>query len=279
MSLNNDLALSAARLRLKVLEMALKAKKGHVPPAFSCMDLVVSLYHGGLLNVDANNPKNPLRDRFILSKGHACLSLYTVMADLGFFPESELENFAGDGAFLPGHPDLEIPGVEAISGSLGHGLGLASGMALSARISKQDWKAVVILGDGECQEGSVWEAAMFASQQKLVNLTAIVDCNGLGATNYTDQVISLEPFTDRWRSFGWDCVEIDGHDFAAIRNGLLDNRGDRPRAIIARTIKGKGVSFMENSPKWHHQLPQGEQVEQALLQLQTQIERLSGLSE
>jgi len=279
MSTHNDLALVAAKMRLKALNMALKAKKGHVPPAFSCMELVVSLYHGGFLNVDANDPRKRKRDRFVLSKGHACLAQYTVLADLGFFPEDELDDFAGNGSFLPGHPDLEIPGVEAISGSLGHGLGLTAGMVLAARMNKEDCKAVVILGDGECQEGSIWEAAMFAGQQKLSNLTAIVDYNGLGATNYMDKVISMEPFADRWESFGWDCVEIDGHDFVAIEKALTQGRGQRPRAIIARTTKGKGVDFMENSPKWHHQLPQGDQVADALSQLQNQINNLSAMSD
>ncbi|MDV7339022.1 transketolase [Terasakiella sp. A23] len=279
MPLRNELALVAARLRLRALQAALKAKKGHVPPAFSCMELVVSLYHGGLLNVDAKEPEKRDRDRFILSKGHACLALYTAMSDCGFFPDEELDDFAGNGSVLPGHPDLEIPGVEAISGSLGHGLGLGSGMALAARMNRENWKTVVVLGDGECQEGSIWEAAMFAGQQKLSNLTAIVDYNGLGATNYMDNVISMEPFADRWTSFGWNAIEIDGHDFVAIEQALTSGLDDRPRAIIAKTTKGKGVDFMENSPKWHHALPQGEQVEEAISQLQSKIDALTDLSE
>lgn len=277
MVLNNDLALVAARLRKRALEAALKAKKGHVPPAFSCMELVVSLFHGGVLNVDPAHPKKADRDRFILSKGHACLALYTAMSDCGFFPDVELDDFAGKGSFLPGHPDLEIPGVEAISGSLGHGLGLGSGMALAARMNKESWSTYVILGDGECQEGAIWEAAMFAGQQKLSNLTALVDYNGLGATNYMDKVISMEPFVERWSSFGWNAVEIDGHDFSAIRQAILTGRDERPRAIIARTTKGKGVDFMENSPKWHHALPQGPQVDDALAQLQRHIDSLTDL--
>ncbi|SCA57843.1 putative transketolase N-terminal section [Candidatus Terasakiella magnetica] len=279
MASNNELALIAAKMRLRALKAALKAKKGHVPPAFSCMDVVVSLFEDGLLNVNPDEPKAPTRDRFILSKGHACLALYTIMSHRGFFGDEELDDFAGHGSFLPGHPDLEIPGVEAISGSLGHGLGLGSGMALAARMNGEDWKTTVILGDGECQEGSIWEAAMFAGQQKLSNLTAIVDYNKLGATNFTDNVISLEPFADRWTSFGWNCVEIDGHDYNAIRKAYTQGRDERPRAIIAHTTKGKGVDFMENSPKWHHALPQGEQVEEALAQLQGQIDALSDMSE
>lgn len=260
----------AARLRIVALETALRAGKGHVPPAFSWVEIAVALFHGGVLRLRPHEPNWPDRDRFILSKGHGCLTLYAAMADLGFFNRSELDSFAKGGALLPGHPDPVIPGVEAVSGSLGHGLGVGSGMALGARLDGRDALTVVVLGDGELHEGSVWEAAMFAAHHKLSRLTAIIDRNGLASTGYTEDVLQLEPLAGRWRSFGWDVVEIDGHSFEAI-DGVLDGlraRTDpRPLAVIARTVKGRGVTFMENSPQWHHRMPKGDEIEQARRQL------------
>jgi transketolase len=270
MKLHNDLIVKSAEIRLISLQTALKAGKGHVPPAFSWADVAVALFYGGILKYKAEDPNWTGRDRFILSKGHGCLTLYAILADLGFFPKCELDEFAGDGSLLPGHPDIKIPGVDAMSGSLGHGLGTASGFALSARLDGTDQRAFVVLGDGECHEGSVWEAAMFAGHQKLSNLVAIIDRNNLAATNFTENVISLEPFADRWTSFGWECKSIDGHSFDQILNTLSSanlKAQTKPLAIIANTTKGKGVDFMENSPNWHHQLPKDDQVDIALNQL------------
>lgn len=269
-----ELAHKAAAVRLKSLEMALAAKKGHVPPAFPWTEIGVALYYGGILRHDPRSPRWAQRDRFILSKGHACLPLYVMLADLGYFPADELNRFTGDGALLPGHPDPEIPGVECMSGSLGHGLGTGAGMALAARLRGEDWMTYVVLGDGECQEGSVWEAAMFAGHQRLSRLVAIVDRNGLGATARTEDSVALEPLADRWASFGWEVVEVPGHslpDLVDVLGGARHRSGGKPLAVIARTVKGKGVPFMENSPDWHHRLPKGDEVEEALTTLRAAL--------
>ncbi len=253
----------AAELRLTALETALCGKKGHIPPAFSWAELAVALFYGGVLRLRPEEPKWEGRDRFILSKGHACLTLYAALADRGFFPTEELKRFASGGSLLPGHPDVEIPGIEACSGSLGHGLGLGTGMALAGRLDFAPWRVFVVLGDGECNEGSVWEAAMLAGHQRLHNLIAVIDRNGLGATDYTESYLSLEPLAERFRSFGWEAAEVDGHDVAGLVEvlSLARERTDgRPFALIARTVKGRGVPFMENSPLWHHRMPKGDEV-------------------
>jgi len=265
-----DLPAIAKRIRRTSLEAALKAKKGHIPPAFSWADIGVALYYGGILRVKPEQPHWAERDRFILSKGHGCLALYAILADRGFFPKEKLDQFAGDGALLPGHPDPDIPGVEAVSGSLGHGLGTGAGMALAARLDRKPWRVFTVLGDGECQEGSIWEAAMFAGQHRLGNLIAIVDNNKLAATDFTDNIVTLGPVADRFRVSGWDAESVDGHDFGQLLRALdpkaLEAR-QKPLAIIANTIKGRGVDFMENSPLWHHQMPKNDQIERARAQL------------
>lgn len=257
----------ALEVRRIALEMAVKAGKGHIPPAFSWVDLAVVLFYGNILDVDPKNPNYANRDRFILSKGHACLTLYVILADLGFFSEEHLWTFAKPEGILPGHPDTEIPGIEASTGSLGHGLGIAAGNALASRLDGRNWGSYVLLGDAECHEGSIWEAMMFAGQQKLGKLVAIIDRNGLGATNFTEAYASLEPLDKRVRSFGWDVVELDGHDYRQIYDCLQSakSRGavDKPLCVIARTIKGRGVRYMENSKYWHHQMPKDHQIEEA----------------
>lgn len=266
----NDLRDKAVQIRRTVLETALAAKKGHVPPAFSWVEIGVALYYGGILRVDTARPDWTGRDRFILSKGHACLTLYAILADLGFFPKSHLGEFAGNGALLPGHPEPQIPGVDAISGSLGHGLGFAAGMSLAARLDGQSWRTFTVLGDGECQEGSIWEAAMFAGQHKLGNMIAILDNNKLAATDFVDNIVTLKPVAERFRDCGWDAETIDGHDFDQLLRALSPARLEKqqkPLMIIADTIKGRGVDFMENSPQWHHQMPKGEQIASARAQL------------
>ena len=266
----NDLKDKARQIRLTSLQTALKAKKGHVPPAFSWTEIGVALYFGGILNVRPNEPDWAERDRFILSKGHACLTLYAILSDLGFFPKSHLDEFAGAGAMLPGHPEPHIPGVDAVSGSLGHGLGFAAGMSLAAKLDGKKWRTFTVLGDGECQEGSIWEAAMFAGQKKLGNMIAILDNNKLSATDYVKNIVSIDPVVERFRDFGWDAERLDGHDFDKLLSALSPARLDKqqkPLMIVADTIKGRGVDFMENSPAWHHQMPKGEQIEKALAQL------------
>jgi transketolase len=260
----------AAELRLQILRTALKAGKGHVPPAFSWVEIAVALFYGGHLQVRPHDPTWEGRDRFILSKGHGCLTLYAILADLGFFSKMELEDFCGPGSLLAGHPDTNIPGVEGISGSLGHGLGVSAGMALGGKLRSCPWKVVTVMGDGECQEGSVWEAAMFASHHQLHNLVAIIDRNGLGATNYTENNMALEPFVGKWDTFGWEVVSVNGHSFEELHK-VLGNFHQRtslkPLMIVAQTIKGKGVSFMEASVDWHHRIPKGAEVEEAIRQL------------
>lgn len=267
-----DLKQKAAELRLHILKTALKAGKGHVPPAFSWVEIGVALFYGGYLHLRPSEPKWEERDRFILSKGHGCLTLYAILADLGFFPKAELDHFCGPGSLLAGHPDTEIPGVEVISGSLGHGLGVSAGLALGAKLNSQKWNVVTIIGDGECQEGSVWEAAMFASHHRLNNLVAVIDRNQLGATSFTEQNLTLEPLASRWEAFGWDVVTIDGHSFEELNIVFSDIRNRtslKPLLVLAETVKGKGVSFMEGSVGWHHRLPKGDEVEEAIRQLTT----------
>ena len=271
---DGNLHLKAAELRLAVLQAALKAGKGHVPPALSWVEIAVTLFYGGFLRLRPNQPNWAERDRFILSKGHGCLTLYAALADLGFFPAQELDRFGQPGSLLAGHPDPSIPGVEAISGSLGHGLGTGSGLALSARLDGRAWRVCVVLGDGECQEGSIWEAAMFAAHHRLDNLAAIVDRNGLQATAFTQETLHQDSMEERWRAFGWDAVTVDGHDLAALAAALERPVDGRPRVLIASTCKGKGVTFMENSPQWHHQMPNAGQAEQALAALRARVEEL-----
>ena len=263
----NDLNGKANEIRKICLAMAVKAGKGHIPPAYSWTDIAVALFYGGVLKYQADNPRWSGRNKFILSKGHACLSLYAILSDLNFFDSKELEHFAGNGALLAGHPDVEIPGVEVCSGSLGHGLGVASGFALANQINGKLIQTFVVLGDGECHEGSVWEAAMFAGQRKLNTLTAIIDRNGLGATDFTENYASLEPLDKRFESFGWEVCSVDGHDISKLIDVLKYSQEirsqDRPFCIIANTIKGKGVSFMENSKYWHHKMPNNQQINQA----------------
>ncbi|MGE0472992.1 MAG: transketolase [Nitrospirales bacterium] len=268
--ITQNLEQKAAELRLQILLTALKAGKGHVPPAFSWVEIGVALFYGGHLNIRPHEPQWEGRDRFILSKGHGCLTLYAIMADLGFFPKTELENFCSPGSLLAGHPDTNIPGVEGISGSLGHGLGVSAGLALGAKLYSSPWNVVTVLGDGECQEGSVWEAAMFASHHRLNNLMAILDRNGLGATNYTEQSTALEPLVDKWNAFGWEVMKIDGHSFHELHAAMTAFRQRtflKPLMVVAQTVKGKGVSFMEGSVDWHHRMPKGKEVDEALQEL------------
>ena len=259
-------------IRNKVLEITTGAGAGHVAPSFSCTEILVAL-HYGFLALNPSNPKDDSRDRFVLSKGQAAVALYCVLADLGFFPVEELSTFTREGSRLGGHTEDTIPGVEAFTGSLGHGLSVACGMALAARMDRKPHFAVTLLGDGECHEGSVWEAAMFASQHKLGNMIAIVDNNGLSATDHLKNYLDVSPMEDKWRSFGWETVNVDGHDFESLFRVLDTARSrslDKPLAIIAKTIKGKGVSFMENQPIWHYRIPVGEELETAKQELKDQ---------
>jgi len=257
-------------VRNQVLEMIAAAGRGHIGGALSCTDILVTLYYGEVLRFKASCKDWEGRDRFILSKGHSCASLYAILADLGYFSISELRNYQKEGCMLGGHPDRKIPGIEADTGSLGHGLGIGAGLALSAKMDKKDSMTVVLVGDGECYEGSVWEAAMFSSHHKLDNLVAIVDKNGLCVTDFIKDCLEIDPLDEKWKAFGWDVVTVNGHSFEELLSVFGDfrlRRSDKPLMIIAETIKGKGVSFMERNPGWHHSVPKGEQLEIARREL------------
>jgi len=249
-------------VRQKSFQMHISAGKGHLGGAFSITDIMVAIYYCGLFNLSPKKQKDPNRDRLIFSKGHACYALYCVLADCGYFPKSKLDTYGQNGTIFGGHPDHTIPGIEVSSGSLGHGLGIGCGLALAAKLNKQNFSTLVILGDGECLEGSVWEAASFASQQKLSNLIAIVDNNKVASTTFTKNFTGNYPLPAKWKSFGFDVLEIDGHNFTQILAALkkIKQKRQKPLAIIANTIKGKGISFMENDHHWHHGVPKGEQI-------------------
>jgi len=257
-------------VRKKVLEMITSANKGHIGGAYSCTDILVAIYYLGLFNLNPKNPTGEDRDRFILSKGHACPALYVILADLGYFDISELDTFCKNNTRLEGHPDINIPGIYATSGSLGQGLSIGVGIALAAKLDKKSFKTIVLMGDGECHEGSVWESVMFAGHKKLCNLIAIVDYNKQCATDYIDDVICLEPFADKWKAFNWNVVHVNGHSFDELVTAFKQNQyNQRPTVIIAETIKGKGVSFMEKELIWHHTVPKGDQISIANKELST----------
>ena len=262
------LELVAKDIRFECLEMTVKKKRGHLGGTFSCIDLLVALYYGGILNYDASQPKWTERDRFILSKGHACLALFAILRDLGFISDEKFESYGEDGG-LGGQVDINIPGVDWNTGSLGHSLGVSAGIALAAKLDNKDYHAYTVLGDAECAEGPVWEAIAFASQHKLSNLIAIVDRNRLSVTDTLDDDDPLfMNFCSTLNNFGWESFHIDGHGFAEMLCALKEaKKCDCPVMIVANTIKGKGVSFMENEPKWHHAVPTGEQVEMARKEL------------
>ncbi len=253
--------------RAAVLRMAHQGRTPHVASALSCVDLLVALYFSAL-RLDPAQPDDADRDRLILSKGHGCMALYAVLAARGFFPESLLEEYARDGGPLAEHPGYRcVPGIELATGSLGHGLSVGAGLALAARLSSGPARVFVVLSDGECNEGSVWEAAMFAASRHMDNLVAIIDYNKWSATDRTEKM--LEPFAQKWRAFGWSVNEIDGHNLRSIAESLASIPSERgqPTAIIAHTIKGKGVSFMENDLEWHYRPPNKEDLEKALLEI------------
>jgi len=260
----------SAGVRRRSLRMVHRAKLGHPGGDLSSADILVTLYFA-VLRIDKDRPDAPDRDRFIMSKGHCSASLYATLAAAGFLPEEELETFAQPLSRLSGHPDrTKTPGVEASTGTLGHGLPVAVGAALAARIDGAAWRTFVLTGDGELQEGSNWEAAMAAAHFGLDNLTLIVDRNMLQQGDATERTIRLEPLAEKWRAFGWAVREVNGHDHAALLEafGRLPFEPGRPSCIIAHTHKGCGVSFIEDRPEWHHRVPTDEELEAALLELE-----------
>ena len=260
----------ANRIRRRVLEMICRAKSSHIGSVFSVVDVLAVLY-GEILRVDPVRPDWPERDRFILSKGHACAGLYAALAERGFFPASWLEEFFADGGRLAGHAThWGVPGVEVSSGSLGHGLSLGCGMALAGKHDGLDYRVFVLLSDGECDEGSTWEAALFAPHHGLDNLVAIVDYNKIQSFGRVRDVLNLDPFAAKWESFGWRVCEIDGHDHAQIAQTLatIPRPSAKPTCIVAHTVKGKGVSFMEDRGLWHYRCPDAEERRLAFAELE-----------
>ena len=259
----------ARRMRRDALRMASSGGSSHIGSVFSMVDVVAVLY-GRILDVDPAQPRKPGRDRFILSKGHAGAGVYACLAERGFFPLAKLDTHYQDGSELSGHVSHKgNPGVELSTGSLGQGLSFGAGMALGAKRDGGARRVFVLLGDGECDEGSIWESALFAAHHHLDNLAAIVDRNGLQSLATTADTLDLEPFADKWRAFGWSVVETDGHDHDALHGALsaIPPLAGRPTCVIARTVKGKGVSFMEDSVLWHYRCPRGAEFDAALLEL------------
>lgn len=255
----------ARNLRYQIIQMSHRAKTPHLGSSLSCVDIVTAAYWR-ILKLDATQPESPLRDRFILSKGHAAPALYVALAARHFFPMAWLETFGTPAGCLPEHPTPHCaPGVEMATGSLGHGLPVGCGIALAGQIEKQDFRTLVVLSDGECNEGSVWEAAMFAAGKKLGNLTVVIDYNKWQATGRSNEVLALAPLREKWASFGWDAVEVNGHDFSELLPAMEAKPSliGQPRAIIAHTIKGKGVSFMEDDNNWHYRIPKEDEVTQS----------------
>ena len=264
-----DLKQIALELRWKVISNSHRTGTPHLGSCLSCLDILTFLYWSKL-KIDPRSPKDFDRDRFILSKGHAAPALFFVLGRRGFFPEQDLEKYGQNGTLLGEHPPTpsHMPGVEAATGSLGHGFPMAVGMALAGKISKSQFRTYALLSDGECNEGTTWEAALFAQAQGLVNLSVVVDFNKWQATGRSQEVLKLDVLADKWRAFGFETAEIDGHDFNQMDQVFKDQaRRDKPLAVIAHTIKGKGVSFMEDDNNWHYRTPNVDELERARLEL------------
>ncbi|MCI6387622.1 MAG: transketolase [Ruminococcus sp.] len=271
-----ELQIFAAKARIGVIEGVYNAKAGHPGGSLSICDLLAYLYNGEM-SIDASNPRMEDRDRFVLSKGHAAPALYATLALKGFFPVEDLKTLRKSDSYLQGHPNMnKIPGVDMSTGSLGQGISAAVGMALGAKLDKKDFRVYTVLGDGEIEEGEVWEAAMFAANRGLDNLVAVVDYNGLQIDGTVEEVNSPYPIADKFKAFKWNVVEIDGHDFDAIESALENARATKgvPTCIVMKTIKGKGVSYMENAVGWHGKAPNTEEYEQAMTELKAALAEL-----
>ena len=254
-------------IRRDVAKMMHKAYSSHIGGCYSVTEILVALYFE-ILNIDPKNPRKDERDILLLSKAHSSPALYAVLSKKGFFPKENLDTYYQDGGKLPGHLDKEaVPGIEFSFGSLGHGLSVGVGMALANKRMNNSGRVFVILGDGECNEGSIWEAAMFAPHHNLSNLTVVIDYNKIQSFGSTNEVINQEPIFDKWKSFGWKVLEINGHDHDALIDAFNSPHENLPKLIIANTVKGKGVSFMENSLDWHYKSPNDEQLKLALKEL------------
>lgn len=260
----------AATIRKDIFTTICNGGGGHLASSFSIVEILTAIYFGNILNYDCKSPCDPDRDRFILSKGHGAVALYSILCRAGYFDKSVLNTYCKGQSKLGGLANMQTClGVEASTGTLGHGFGFAGGIAWTGKTDEKKYRVITLLGDGECQEGSIWEGAMFASQNKLGNLTAIVDYNKLQAMDNIDNIVGMEPFTSKWESFGWEVAEVDGHSIEQLLNELKKpyQADGKPKVIIAHTTKGKGVSYMENSPAWHYRLPDSEEMKVAIEEL------------
>lgn len=267
-----ELKLIANSLRIDIIKMLAESKSGHPGGSLSACEILTALYFKEM-NIDPKNPKWEDRDRFVLSKGHGAPVLYAALAEKGYFSKEELMKLRKIGSMLQGHPDMKgIPGVDMSTGSLGQGLAAANGMALAGKIDNKDYRVYALIGDGESQEGIIWEAAMFAAHYKLDNLTVFLDHNGLQIDGRNEEVMNIEPIDEKFKAFGWNVISIDGHDFEEIFNALESAKKTtgKPTMIVAKTVKGKGVSFMENQAGWHGKAPNKEETEQALSELEVE---------
>lgn len=271
-----DLAERAYQLRRDILEMLAEAGSGHPGGSLSCVEILTTLFFHKL-HYDPMNPRWDGRDRFILSKGHAAPALYAALAEAGYFPREDLLSLRKLGSYLQGHPDQRLtPGVEVSTGSLGQGFSFAQGMAMAGKMEGAPFRVYALISDGEMEEGQIWEAALFASHHQLDNLTGFVDVNGIQNDGFTKNILSSEPVADKWRAFGWHVAEVDGHSLPALLAAVdeaAETKG-QPSMIVCRTVKGKGVSFMENNPEWHGKAPNREQLAQALAELEQARSRM-----
>ncbi len=273
---NNQLKAVATKVRKHVIEGIYNAQSGHPGGSLSISDLLAVLYFEEM-KIDPKNPKNPDRDRFVLSKGHCAPALYGALAERGFFPKEDIKTLRAIDSYLQGHPDMKkVPGVDMSTGSLGQGISAANGMAYAAKLDKQDYRVYTVLGDGELEEGQVWEAAMFAAHYKLDNLTAFIDFNGLQIDGNIADVMSPCPIDKKFEAFGWNVEVIDGHDYDAIRAAIANAKATKgkPTAVVMKTVKGKGVSFMEDKASWHGVAPKEDEYKQAMAELDKTLSEL-----
>lgn len=260
----------AFEMRKRILKLAWTGRSGHIGTSLSATDILVELYFDQILRYDSGNPDWESRDRFILSKGHASLLFYNVLAKAGYFSFAELKSYCQPGSRFGSHPTISIPGVEASTGALGHGYSYAAGVALAAKMDLKEYLVYALLGDGECQEGSIWEAASTIAHYKLSNLVTIVDYNGLQATDYVKNIVRTGDFRGKWSAWGFEVVEIDGNDLSEIKNAIQIDRTNlpsKPRVVIAHTIKGKGIPMIENNPQWHSRIPSEAELQEMLTEM------------
>lgn len=261
--MNDDVSTKARQMRRLVLEMSHRAGTPHLGSSLSCVELLAAVYHGW--QVRPEQWADPNRHRVLLSKGHAGTTLYAALRVFGFLTDADVATYAQPGSLLGEHPSPGLPGIEIASGSLGHGLNLGIGLALAARLQQRPSRVCVVMSDGECNEGTVWEAALFAPQQRLSHLFGIIDYNKWQATGRSDEITALAPLAEKWKAFGWAVIEVDGHDVSALQTALTPVTGEqRPTMIVAHTVKGKGVSFMEDDNNWHYRVPNADELARAL---------------